>query len=191
MKKVVVALIGIGLFLLVLSLFNVAARASETATFDGKMLSFPSDARLDPVDISSLQFSLGNVPRDKEFVKKGNVFEFPFTIDRGRRGRHEGVRRYAIFTKWAENGNIEIFYYPSDPRIPAEKPFLDCTSTTTSNNEYACAIRGRPVGNTYRLIFNDGETLTIKSDDGYEASSKVVGEIPILATTVQTSPSQP
>jgi hypothetical protein len=178
MKKIALVVIGIGLFL------SVFTTAEAQVAFDGKNLVFPRGACLSPVDVSSLKFDLENVPPDKEFVK-GKIFEFKFTTN-----RYKSMflgNRYAIFTKWTGN-KIEMFFYPVSPKTPDDKPFLDCT--LGNNGEYACAVRGCTTGSNYRMVFQE-LTIRITADDGNEAYSEAVGQIPVPAIQTKTSSLQP
>jgi len=184
MKNILTCCFGIGLFCLFLSVFTAAATASgPEVTFDGKVLSFPGDARHPaPFNISDLKFELDD--STPNFVR-GKVFKFQFLTARHGMGIREGLKRYGIVTRWVD-GTVEIFYYPSDQRFPKEEPFLDCPANGVVGSEHLCTIRGRTVGNTYRLTFFEDGNIKIKTvGDGAEASSEIVPGIAI-PTAVQT-----
>jgi hypothetical protein len=181
MKKIALVVIGIGLFFL-----SVFTTAEAQVAFDGKNLVFPRGACMSPVNVSSFDFDLENVPPDKKFVE-GKVFGFIFTSVSPFGVTRVGPYRYAIFTKWTED-KIELFY----PGISVdEKPFLDCA--TSANDEYACVIRGRKGGYTYKIKFQQDQKISITTDGGADANSEVVGQIPVwaLATKVKMGSLQP
>jgi hypothetical protein len=193
MKKFLIMLL-----LAVISLFLVfvaIAVAGEQVTFDGKKLIFPESSHLKPVEVSSsFEFDLGKIPKDKEFVI-GKVFKIKF-FKLTRKGNWPGSERYAVVTKWDEK-KVEVFFYPTNPKAPDERPFLDCTPVCRSlfgkcapnsdSTEYVCEIRGRTAGNTFSMTFGN-QKIIITARDGAEARSEVVGEIPVAVTADQKKP---
>ena len=161
---------------------------------DGKMLYFPRDPSLNPVDISGFKFDFKNIPDDKKFIV-GKVFKFELghrsRLGRGWRGRR-GAVQYAIFTKWSPE-KIEVFYYPVANAQAGGESFLDCVPDGRNRDAYACVIRGGTVRNTYRImfkyyLFNSGQKIVMGADDDAVAYSEVVGEFPVPSPEAQTNP---
>ena len=172
--------------------FVATAVAEEPQmTFDGKSFTFPG---INPVNVSDLGFDLGNTPESKKFVI-GKIFKFKFFFHTKKEGYKPVGGWYAVVTKLTEN-KIEVFFYPTNPKAPDEKPFLDCVPKCPffgkcvpgiNSTEYACEIRGRTAGNTYSMTFGK-QKITIISRGGAEANSEVFGEILIPATADQKKP---
>jgi hypothetical protein len=188
MKRLLITVLMVSLFLV----FVATAVAEEPQmTFDGKSFTFPG---INPVNVSDLGFDLGNTPESKKFVI-GKIFKFKFFFHTKKEGYKPVGQWYAVVTKLTEN-KIEVFFYPTNPKAPDEKPFLDCVPKCPffgkcvpgiNSTEYACEIRGRTAGNTYSMTFGK-QKITIISRGGAEANSEVFGEILIPATADQKKP---
>ena len=189
MRSIVWKVAGLSFFTII-GLFSCLASAPPVM-FDGKMLYFPRDPSLSPVDISSFKFDFKNISDDKKFVE-GKIFRFELghrSHNRGRGGRR-GAVQYAIFTKWLSE-KIEVFYYTTTNLQAGEGSFLDCVPDGSHSDAYSCIIRGSPIGNTYRMmfkyfLFNSGQKIVLATDDRAIAYSEVVGEFPVPAA--QTIP---
>jgi hypothetical protein len=183
MKRLLITVLMVSLFLV----FVATAVAEEPQmTFDGKSFTFPG---INPVNVSDLGFDLGNTPESKKFVI-GKIFKFKFFFFHKKLGGNiPRYERYAVVTKLTEN-KIEVFFYPTNPKAPDEKPFLDCVPKCPffgkcipgiNSTEYACEIRGRTAGNTYSMTFGK-QKITIIATGGAEAHSELfAGEIPVPA----------
>ncbi len=157
---IVVVFVFIGIAIHIPSVF-----AAGLVIFDGKSLFFPKNERIEPADISGLEFDL-KLPEDKNFVV-GNIYRAQFD---NKTFSRTGQLRYCIFTKWTAE-RIEIFIWPPDFRYRA-KPFLDC------NISNSCDLRGTNWVN-FRLIFRGGHQMALVASDGWEANLEIVGTIPV------------
>lgn len=190
MKKALLVSIAIGLFAF-FSIFTAATTAStaETVTYDGKMLYFPPQEQLAPADITWLGFDLANVPPDMQWLI-GKVFRVQFKM-RSTRTSKLGARRYVIFTKWTREGKIEIFWYPAGQK--GDRHYLDCDPIAGDSNGYSCKVRGRTLGNGYKLWIKN-QKLDIQADDGAPADSEVVytfEKMPSLPPAAQSQTGSP
>jgi hypothetical protein len=187
MKKVTAnSITGIGLILCTFLFATATAWATEPAvTCDGKTLSFPSDEKIAPVNLETIDFNLAGVPPDKEYVK-GTVYAADFGKERKSTKRHFtlGYRKYVLFTKLDETTAV-AFYWPI-----SDEPYLECTADPRARNEYRCNQRGKDE-QKWRIIFAGG-TIVMKYGSAWETDLVPVGKVPVPpAAQSQTSPSKP
>ena len=168
MKKVVIFVVGIGLFL---SLSILAAGAAtttpDTVACEGNVLRFPPSDRLDPMPIGDIKFDLGNVPPDRKFVV-GKIYRVEF----GSNKRNLHFNFYTFFTKW-DGAKVEMFYFPvKSPGVPT----LDCQAGEAGS--YACKIRGALLNPDRLLTFRENGRITMKFLE-QENDLVPVGEVPV------------
>ena len=181
MKKMLVLILGIGLFISIISVFTVATTvaASDEVTCREGMLYFP-DKGYSAVKVADLGIRPETLPSGVRL----KVFRVPFTSIKKRRGGFDVIYvRYVTFTEATADG-FKICVWPVSPSSRQGLDFLHCSNTGTTGT-YDC----KPGG--YHLVYKPNE-MSMQVGLWKDTPLEVVGEIPISETNqAQTSPSQP